>query len=193
MLRPLYDRLIELSRSERAPYVLAAVAFAESSFFPLPPDIMLIPMTVAAPGKAWRYACICTVSSVMGGLLGYAIGALLYDTVGQWIIRVYGMGANIEAFRDWYKTYGAAVILIKGVSPIPYKLVTIASGIAGYSLFWFVVLSTLTRGARFFIEAGVLNRFGDPVRNFIERNLTAVAVGSLILIVGGFILALKLH
>ena len=191
MFQSFYDRLIALSQSARAPYALAAVAFAESSFFPIPPDIMLIPMALAEPAKAWRYAFICTLASVAGGLLGYGIGALLYDTVGQWLLHAYGYGARFEQFRQWYQDYGAAVILIKGLLPIPYKLVTIASGVAGYNLFWFVVLSFVTRGARFFIEAGIFNRWGGSLGPLIRQNVAAVALGSLAVIVAGFYLAAR--
>ena len=191
MFQSLYDRLISLSHSPRAPYALAAVAFAESSFFPIPPDIMLIPMALAEPRKAWGYAAIATLASVAGGLLGYAIGALLYDSLGQWLMHAYGYGDKFEQFREWYKNYGAAVILIKGLLPIPYKLVTIASGVAGYNLFWFVVLSFITRGARFFIEAGIFNRWGGTLEPLIRNNITAVALVSLAVIVGGFYLAAK--
>lgn len=192
MFQSLYDRLIALSRSDRAPYVLAAVSFAESSFFPIPPDIMLIPMALAQPKRAWTYAGICTVASVLGGLLGYAIGALLYDSLGQWLLHLYGYGAKFEQFRQWYRDYGAAVILIKGLLPIPYKLVTIASGVAGYNLFWFVVLSLITRGARFYAEAGIFNRWGDTLGPLIRRNVAAVVVGSLVVVAAGFYLAAKL-
>jgi len=191
MFQSLYDRLIALSQSPRAPYALAVVAFAESSFFPLPPDIMLIPMALAEPRKAWRFALIATLASVAGGLLGYAIGALLYDTLGQWLLHAYGYDAKFEQFRAWYKSYGAAVILIKGLLPIPYKLVTIASGVAGYNLFWFVVLSLMTRGARFFVEAGIFNRWGGTLGPLIRTHVAAVALVSLAIIAGGFYLAAK--
>jgi len=192
MFQALYDRLIALSRSANAPYVLAAVSFAESSFFPVPPDIMLIPMALAAPKRAWFYAGICTIASVLGGLLGYAIGALLYDSLGQWLLQFYGYGAKFELFREWYRTYGAWVILIKGFLPIPYKLVTIASGVAGYNLVWFVVLSFITRGARFYIEAGLLNRFGGTIEPFIRRNLAATIAATVAIVVLGFYLATKI-
>jgi len=192
MFQALYDRLIALSRSANAPYVLAAVSFAESSFFPVPPDIMLIPMALAAPKRAWFYAGICTIASVLGGLLGYAIGALLYDSLGQWLLQFYGYGAKFEQFREWYRTYGAWVILIKGFLPIPYKLVTIASGVAGYNLVWFVVLSFITRGARFYIEAGLLNRFGGTIEPFIRRNLAATIAATVAIVVLGFYLATKI-
>ena len=191
MFQSLYDRLAALSRSPRAPYVLAAVSFAESSFFPIPPDVMLIPMSLAEPRRAWCYAGLCTIASVLGGLLGYAIGALLYDSLGTWLLNLYGYGAKFEQFRLWYRDYGAAVILIKGLLPIPYKLVTIASGVAGYNLFWFVVLSLVTRGARFYIEAGLLNRYGGQIEPFIRRNVAATVAVSLAVIALGFYLAAK--
>jgi membrane protein YqaA with SNARE-associated domain len=188
MLRPLYDMVIAYAQKPSAPYVLGLVSFAESSFFPVPPDVMLVPMALAKPRRAWLYALICTVTSVLGGLFGYAIGALLYDTVGHWLISAYGYGEKLESFRALYQEWGHWIILIKGLTPIPYKLVTIASGLAGYSLFWFVVLSAVTRGARFFLVAGLLNYFGDPLREMIERNLTLAAVVIVGFIVGGFVL-----
>ncbi len=191
MFHSLYDRLTELARGKRAPYVLAAVSFAESSFFPIPPDVMLVPMALANPKRAWFYAGICTIASVLGGLLGYAIGALLYDSLGQWLMNLYGYGAKFEQFRLWYQDYGAWVILIKGFLPIPYKLVTIASGVAGYNIFWFVVLSAVTRGARFYLEAGLLNRFGGVIEPFIRRNLAATVAATIAFIVAGFYLAAK--
>jgi len=186
MLKRLYDWTIRLSESPRAPYALGAVSFAESSFFPIPPDVMLLPMAMAKPQKAWFYAAICTITSVLGGILGYAIGALLYDSVGQWLIKFYGLGDKLDGFRALYQQYGHWIILIKGFTPIPYKLVTIASGLAAYDFFWFVVLSIITRGARFFFLAGILNRYGVPLRRFIEENLALVAIGLLVAIVGGF-------
>ncbi|MEZ5775216.1 MAG: YqaA family protein [Hyphomicrobiaceae bacterium] len=188
MLRRLYDKVIELADRPSAPYVLGAVAFAESSFFPVPPDVMLVPMALANPKRAWFFAGICTVMSVLGGLLGYAIGALLYDTVGHWLISAYGYGDRLEHFRALYQEWGHWIILIKGMTPIPYKLVTIASGLAGYSLFWFTILSIITRGIRFYLVAGLLNQFGDGIRGIIERNLGLFAAISALFIVGGFVL-----
>lgn len=187
MLRRTYDWIIELSASRRAPWALAAVAFAESSFFPIPPDVMLVPMAVAQPRRAWFFATICTIASVAGGLFGYAIGALLYDTIGRWLIDIYGYGAKVDEFRALYQQWGAWIILIKGMTPIPYKLVTIASGLAGYDLFWFTVLSLLTRGVRFFAVAGILNWFGEPLKLLIERNLPLAAGIMLAFVVGGFV------
>jgi membrane protein YqaA with SNARE-associated domain len=189
MLRGLYDRVVELSKGRYALPTLAAVSFAESSFFPIPPDVVLVPMALANPPKARLYALVCTIASVLGGLLGYAIGALLYDTLGQWLISAYGYGENFEAFREAYAKWGAWIILIKGLTPIPFKIVTIASGFAGYNLLYFVVLCLITRGARFFLEAELLRIYGEPIRDFIERRLTLVTTGFLAAIVGGFLIA----
>jgi len=189
MFKALYDWTIALSASPRAPQALGVISFAESSFFPVPPDVMLVPMVMAKPERAWAYAALCTLMSVLGGLAGYAIGALLYDTLGVWLINLYGYGNKMDAFRALYQQYGHWIILIKGFTPIPFKLVTIASGLAGYDLFWFVVLSLITRGARFFLVAGVMNRFGVPLRRFIEANLTMVGVVSILAIIGGFVAA----
>jgi membrane protein YqaA with SNARE-associated domain len=189
MLRPLYDKVIALSASRHALPALAAVSFAESSLFPVPPDVLLVPMALARPEKARLYAFVCTVASVLGGLAGYAIGALLYDTLGKWLISIYGYGDGIEAFRQAYAAWGAWIILIKGLTPIPYKIVTIASGFAGYDLFPFIVLSLITRGARFFLTAELLRIYGLPIRTFIEERLTLVASSVLALVVGGFVIA----
>jgi membrane protein YqaA with SNARE-associated domain len=189
MLRPLYDKVIALSGSRHALPALAAVSFAESSFFPVPPDVLLVPMALARPERARLYALVCTVASVLGGLAGYAIGALLYDTLGKWLISIYGYGDGIEAFRQAYAAWGAWIILIKGLTPIPYKIVTIASGFAGYDLFAFIVLSLITRGARFFLTAELLRIYGQPIRGFIEERLTLVTSGFLAVVVGGFVIA----
>ncbi|MCZ8181497.1 MAG: DedA family protein [Beijerinckiaceae bacterium] len=186
MFKQLYDWTIGLANSRRAPQALAAVSFAESSFFPVPPDVMLVPMTMARPERAWHYAAICTIASVLGGIAGYLIGALLYDTLGAWLIRLYGYGDKMDAFRALYQQHGHWIILIKGFTPIPFKLITIASGLAGYDFLMFVLLSAITRGARFFLVAGVMNRFGGPIRRFIEANLTLVGIVTLVAIIGGF-------
>jgi len=189
MLKGLYDGVIRLSKGKHALPALAAVSFAESSFFPVPPDVILVPMALANPEKARLYALVCTIASVLGGIVGYAIGALLFDTVGHWLISAYGYGEGIEAFREAYAKWGAWIILIKGLTPIPYKIVTIASGFAGYNLLAFIVLSTITRGARFFLEAELLRIYGEPIRGFIEERLTLVTTGFLAAIVGGFFIA----
>ena len=192
MLRRIYDWCIEAAHKPYALWIMGAVAFAESSFFPVPPDVMLIPMSLARPERAWLYAALCTVTSVVGGLVGYAIGALLYDSVGHWLIQFYGLGGKVEAFRAADAEWGAVIIILKGLTPIPYKLVTIASGFAGYNLGLFVLCSIIARGGRFFIVAILLNRYGDVIRGAIEKRLTLwVALGAAALI-AGFIIAIKL-
>jgi membrane protein YqaA with SNARE-associated domain len=187
MLRRLYDWTLSLAARPSAPYALGTVSFAESSFFPVPPDVMLVPMALARPDRAWTYALICTITSVAGGLLGYLIGALLYESVGAWVFRIYGLSESAEAFRASYADYGHWIILLKGLTPIPYKLVTITSGFAGYDLFWFVVLSILTRGARFFVLAALLGRFGPFIRDILDRHFYAAVAVFAVALVGGFV------
>ena len=189
MLRKLYDWCVAAAGKPSATWIMGVVSFVDSSFFPIPPDVVLVPMALANPQKARLYALVCTIASVLGGILGYAIGALLYDTLGQWLISLYGYGQGIEAFREAYAKWGAWVILIKGLTPIPFKIVTIASGFAGYDFFMFVVLSFITRGARFFLEAELLRIYGEPIRGFIEKRLTLVTTGFLAAVVGGFLIA----
>ena len=191
MNNSLYSRVRSLAEGRYAEPALAAVAFAESSFFPIPPDVLLAPMALANPKRAWRYALIATVASVVGGMLGYAIGALLYNTVGQWLINLYGYGAKVDALKQTYAQWGWLVILIKGATPIPYKLVTIVSGLLGYNFPLFVALSVLTRGVRFFLVAGVLRWFGEPLRMALERNFAAALAGFVALVVAGFVIAIK--
>jgi membrane protein YqaA with SNARE-associated domain len=192
MLRRVYDWCIDAAHKPYALWIMAAVAFAESSFFPVPPDVMLIPMSLARPARAWLYAGVCTAASVLGGVLGYAIGALLYDSLGQWLIHLYGLGDKVEAFRAGYAEYGALIILLKGLTPIPYKLVTITSGFANFNIWLFVVLSVIARGGRFFVVAILLNRYGDWIRIRIERHLGLwVSLGAGVL-VAGFIVAFKM-
>jgi membrane protein YqaA with SNARE-associated domain len=187
MFRRLYDWTLALASRPAAPYALGAVSFAESSFFPIPPDVMLVPMALARPDRVWSYAVIMTVTSVVGGLVGYAIGALLYESIGQWLFRIYGLTEGAETFRAAYAEYGHWVILLKGLTPIPYKLVTITSGFAGYDLVWFTILSIVTRGARFFFLAAVLGRFGEPIKRVLDRNFNAAVAGLAATIVLGFV------
>lgn len=189
MFKRLYDWTLSLAGKPGATWALAAVSFAESSFFPLPPDILLAPMALSRPQKAWFYAAVCTVASVLGGLVGYAIGALLFDSVGHWLIKAYGLSDSMDAFRKSYAEYGHWIILLKGVTPIPYKLVTIASGFAGYSLFWFVVLSVITRGIRFALVAGAIQLFAEPIRRLMERHFGLVIGVVIAFVVIGFGLA----
>jgi len=192
MLRRLYDWCLAAAHKPYAPWLMGAVSFAESSFFPVPPDAMLIPMSLARPKMAWFYAALCTATSVAGGVLGYAIGAYLYDSVGHWLISLYGYGDKVEAFREAYARWGTLIILLKGVTPIPYKIVTITSGFAGYNLVLFIVFSFIARGMRFYLAAFLLNRFGARVRAAIEERLTFWVTIGAVLLVGGIVAAVYL-
>jgi membrane protein YqaA with SNARE-associated domain len=186
MFRGLYDWTLRLAGHRHAIRSMAAISFAESSFFPIPPDVMIVPMILARREQAWLIAAVCTVSSVAGGALGYAIGYFLYDTVGQWLMNFYGMTDGIEQFRAWYDKWGAAIILVKGLTPIPFKLVTIASGFAAFNFPLFLACALITRGARFFIIAALLKKFGQPIQDFIERRLTLVGLLFLAALAAGF-------
>lgn len=187
MFRKLYDWTMRMAAHRRAMPALAAISFAESSFFPIPPDIMLVPMVLANRSRAWAIALTCTIASVLGGLLGYAIGYFVFETIGQWVIQTYGLQHAAEEFRAEFTKYGLSIILIKGLTPIPYKLVTISSGAAHFDLFTFVWASIVTRGARFAIETALLWKFGEPIRHFIERRLNLVLWTFLIALIGGFV------
>ena len=188
MLHRLYMRTLALAASPRAPWWLAAVAFAEASCFPIPPDALLVPMVLARPDRAWRLAAVCTIASVAGGALGYAIGFFVFDTLMHLPLAHVLFGPNpLGAFQAWYARWGLAVILIKGLTPIPYKIVTIASGAAKFSFPVFMAASVVTRGIRFFLVAALLRLFGTPVRDFIERRLTLVTSMLAAGIVGGFL------
>ncbi|MBS0274548.1 MAG: DedA family protein [Proteobacteria bacterium] len=186
-LRRLYAWTLALSSGPHAWTALAAISFAEASFFPIPPDIMLLPMMLADRKRAFWIAGWCTLWSVLGGLLGYAIGAFLYGTLGHWLISVYGLSGDMNQFRTLYREYGALIILIKGATPIPFKLVTIASGFAGYNLAAFIGLSVITRGVRFGLIAVLLFVFGAQVRVFVEKYLEWVMIGVAAVIVLGFV------
>jgi len=188
MLRNLYARTLALAASPRAIWWLAAVAFAEASCFPIPPDALLIPMALTRPREAWRFAAICTVASVIGGALGYFIGYAVFDQLAQPLIRLYGYSDRFAAFQTLYAQYGLWVILIKGLTPIPYKIVTIASGAAHFDFWVFMAASIATRGMRFFLVAALLRAFGTPVRDFIERRLALVTGALAAGVVGGFLL-----
>jgi membrane protein YqaA with SNARE-associated domain len=163
------------------------VSFAESSAFPVPPDAMLIPMVLADRSRAWYYAFLATVASVLGGIVGYGIGYFLYETLGVWLINAYGLASQFEAYRAAYNEWGLWIILIKGLTPIPYKLVTIASGAAAFNIWVFVAASIVTRGARFFMVAALLYWFGEPIRELIERRLTILTTAFVVMLVGGFV------
>jgi membrane protein YqaA with SNARE-associated domain len=191
MLRRLYDWCIDAAGKPHAAWILGCVSFAESSFFPIPPDAMLIPMALARPDRAFFFATICTATSVAGGLLGYFIGAELYATAGQWLIHLYGYGDKVEAFRAAYAQYGAWIILLKGLTPIPYKIVTITSGFAGFNIGLFIVLSIITRGARFYLLAFLLNRYGERARRILEKRLGLWVGLFLVVLAIGFIVVVR--
>jgi membrane protein YqaA with SNARE-associated domain len=187
MLLNLYRRVLRLAASPYAGWWLALIAFAEASFFPVPPDALLIPMALANPRRSWWFATICTVASVAGGALGYLIGFAVFDQLARPILDLYGYGAAYAAFQAKFQEYGIWIILIKGLTPIPYKLVTIASGAAHFDLFTFVWASIVTRGIRFFAVSALLWKFGEPIRAFIEKRLALVTWVFLIALIGGFV------
>jgi membrane protein YqaA with SNARE-associated domain len=191
MFQRLYRWTLSLAEHSRATYALAAVSFAESSFFPIPPDVLLVPMALAKPKKAWFYAGVCTIASVLGGIAGYAIGYLLYETVGLWLVQLYGYAQKVDALRVFYDQWGWAFILVKGVTPIPYKLVTIVSGLLEYNLALFILLSIITRGARFFLLAAALNAWGDRIRDLLDRHFGLFLGLIIVFVIGGFWLAAK--
>lgn len=189
MFNKLYQKTLSLAESRHAPWALGLVAFAESSFFPIPPDAILVPMSLARPKRALLYALICTLASVAGGLLGYAIGALLYATIGRWLINLYGYGPRVAEVRAVYAHWGWAFILVKGVTPIPFKIVTITSGLLAYSLPLFVLFSLITRGARFFLVAALLNRYGAPINAVLEKYFGIFLILFAAALVAGFWIA----
>jgi membrane protein YqaA with SNARE-associated domain len=186
-IRKVYDWTLRLSAHRHATWALAGVSFVESSVFPIPPDIVLIPMCISKREKSFYYATVCTVASVLGGLLGYAIGYFLYETLGKQIIEFYGAGANFAAMQAKYAEYGGWIIFAKGLTPIPFKILTILSGVMKLDLGVFVLSSIACRAIRFYLVAGLLWKFGAPIQIFIEKYLGWVTLAFLILLVGGFV------
>ncbi len=189
MLQRLYDWTMGLAGHRHALWALAVISFVESSVFPIPPDILLVPMVLANRRRAMRIALVCTAASVAGGMAGYAIGYFLFDAVGRPLLEFYGQVDTFEAFRESYNAWGAWIVAGAGITPFPYKVITIASGVTGLDLVTFTVASLVSRGVRFFLEAALLWYFGPPIRGFIEKNLGAVVTASFALLVGGFVLA----
>lgn len=188
MIRALYDWTIRLAEHPRALWALAAIAFIESSVFPIPPDILMIPMILAMPRRAFVIAGVATASSVLGGMFGYWIGAALFEQIGLPVLEFYGKTGNFETFRQTYNDWGAWAVLIAGVTPFPYKVVTILSGSTGLNLTVFTVASILARGLRFFVLAALLWKFGPPIRDFIERRLGLMFTLFVLGLLGGFYL-----
>lgn len=190
MLRRAYDWMIEKAHGRGAERALFAVSFIESSIFPIPPDVMLVPMCVAKREHAFRYAAICTVASVLGGFFGYAIGAFLFETLGQWVIATYGLESAFAAFEVKFNEWGWWLVMMAGFTPFPYKVITIAAGLFNLNLAVFAAASAISRGGRFYLEAWLLHRYGAPIRAFIEKYLGILTVLFFILLIGGF-LAIK--
>lgn len=186
MLRRLYDWTLSLAASRHALPALAAVSFIESSVFPIPPDVLLIPMVLAAPSRAWIIAGVCTLASVLGGAFGYFIGWGFFEEVGRPVLEFYGKDARFEKFAETYNAWGAWAVLIAGITPFPYKVVTILSGTTGLNFTVFMVASVIARGFRFFLVAALLRRFGPPIRDFIERRLGLVFTLGMAALLGGF-------
>ena len=174
MFRKLYDWTLHLARHRHALRSLALISFAESSFFPIPPDVMLVPMVLARRNQAWLIATVCTITSVAGGMVGYAIGYFLWDSVGRPVADFYHITAAVEDYRQKFHGFAAPIILVQGLTPIPFKLVAIASGLAEVNFLTFVLCATVTRSARFFLVAGLIRRYGAPMQAFIEKRMVLV-------------------
>ncbi len=187
-LRGLYHWTLRQAASPYALWILALVAFVESSVFPIPPDILLIPMVIAMRQRAWLIAGICTVASVTGGMAGYGIGYFLYESVGQGVLEFYGKLEKFESFQELYNEWGAWIVMMGGLTPFPYKVITIASGVTGLNIVTFTIFSIIARGMRFFLVAWLLWKFGAPIKTFIERKLGLLTIVFFVLLLGGFAL-----
>ncbi len=188
LVKKVYDYMIDLASRPNALCFLAIVAFAESSFFPIPPDIMLIPMVLAMPNKAWKIAGTATLASVVGGYFGYGIGMFLFDVVAQPILNFYGYMQQFDVFKGYYHQWGAWIVFGAGITPFPYKVITIASGAVHLDIFTFTIASVLARGMRFYLVAWLLKKYGAPMKDFIEKHLGILSVLFLVLLIGGFAL-----
>jgi membrane protein YqaA with SNARE-associated domain len=187
MLRRVYDWAMRTAAHKHAEWALAGVSFVESSVFPIPPDVILMPMVLANRSKAWRYAAIATISSVIGGFLGYAIGYFLFEAVGRPILDFYHVMDKYDSLKHSFDEWGAWIIIAKGWTPIPYKFLTITSGALQFDLLAFTIASVVSRGMRFFLVAGLLWAFGPPIRAFVEKRLTLVTTLFVVILIGGFV------
>ena len=183
-----YDHMINLASRNTALYWLFVIAFVESSFFPIPPDIMLIPMVLATPKKAWKIAGVATVASVLGGYFGYAIGVYFFDLIAKPLLEFYGYLSQFDAFKGYYHEWGAWIVFGAGITPFPYKVITIASGVVGLNIWVFGIASVLARGMRFFLVSWLLAKYGQSMKEFIEKNLGMLSILFLLLLIGGFLL-----
>ena len=186
LVKATYDYMLNLASRRNAMYFLFAVAFIESSFFPIPPDVMLIPMVLAAPAKAWRIAGIATAASVLGGAFGYAIGVFFFDLIARPILTFYGYMHPFDVFKDYYHEWGAWIVFGAGITPFPYKVITIASGVVHLDFAVFMLASVVARGMRFYLVAWLLKKYGEPMKDYIEKNLGMLSVLFLLLLLGGF-------
>ena len=193
MTKKIYQWMIDAASGKNAMWALAVVAFIESSFFPIPPDIMLIPMIIATPKRAWKIALVATIASVIGGYFCYLIGFLGYDLIAKPLLNFYGYLEKFEKFRQYYNDYGAWIVLGAGITPFPYKVITIASGVVGMNIWIFGLASVLARGLRFFIIAGLLRYFGAPIKKIIEKHFGLLSILFFILLIGGFLLIKFIH
>lgn len=186
LVKATYDYMLNLASRRNAMYFLFAVAFIESSFFPIPPDVMLIPMVLAAPAKAWRIVGIATAASVLGGAFGYAIGVFFFDLIARPILTFYGYMHQFDVFKDYYHEWGAWIVFGAGITPFPYKVITIASGVVHLDFAVFMLASVVARGMRFYLVAWLLKKYGEPMKDYIEKNLGMLSVLFLLLLLGGF-------
>lgn len=185
-VRKIYDSVFHLSKENGAIYWLFAIAFIESSFFPIPPDVMLMPMILAAPKKAWSIAGVATAGSVIGAYLGYAIGFYFFQLIAEPLLNFYGYLEKFNSFKDLYNQYGAWIVFGAGITPFPYKIITIASGVVHMNLIVFTIASIIARGMRFYLVAWLLKKYGETMREFIEKNLGWLSILFLLLLIGGF-------
>lgn len=187
ILRKSYDWVLHWSETPYGPAALFLVAFIESSFFPIPPDVLLIALALGLPKKSFRFALMCTIGSVLGGMFGYYIGMTFFDLIGQRILDFYGAMARFEQVQELYRQYGVWVVGIAGFTPIPYKVFTIASGVFSMNFPLFVVVSFFSRGARFFIVAGLIWKFGEPIKSFIDKYFNVLSIAFFVILILGFV------
>ena len=186
-MRKLYDWMMRLAGTKAAPHALFWVSFIESSIFPIPPDVMLIPMVLAQRLKAWFFASIATIGSVLGGIAGYAIGYYLLEYMGQPILKFYGYADRFAQVTEWFREWGVWILIVKGMTPFPYKVLTILAGAAHMNLLAFVGASIVARAMRFFLVAGLLYWKGEPIRIFIEERLNILTTAFVVLLIGSFV------
>ena len=188
LLRSLYNWTLRKAEHKYSSWVLSIVSFAESSFFPIPPDVLLIPMIIAKRTKAWTYAFICTLSSVFGGVVGYAIGFFLFNSIGVLIVEFYHLTNSFNTFENYYKEYGMLIVLGAGFTPFPFKFITIASGVFSLNIFLFIFTAFIARGFRFYLLAILLFIFGEKIKFLIDKYFNILAVLFFILLIGSFML-----